>query len=190
MTIVGLGIIYTNKYSADATPDIWVLAKWVEICEAMDIRAVSDAKPLVGLLAVLVAWWYQIRISARLATIDLLGNGEWMKGREDFAEATKGWTIPFPHEPENYRHLPRSIVTYLNHCELVAVAIKKGVVNKQMYKLSNRTQYVTTWELASEYIKAERNKPDHRTAYENFEHLALQWGAKPISPSNERARRP
>ena len=67
------------------------------------------------------------------------------------------------------------VTAYLNHCELVAVAIKSGALDETMYKMWNRSAYVLGWTRAHEYVADERRNKNHETLWKNFEDLAKQW---------------
>ena len=67
------------------------------------------------------------------------------------------------------------MILYLNHCELVTVAIQEKAMREEMYKLCGRTAYVQTRALARDYIKERRNAPGRKTLYENFQRLAERW---------------
>ena len=136
--------------------------------------------PLAILVTAVFAWLYHRRISAKRATLEFaaraeLGNPAWLAGRIRFGELTNGWTNSLA-KPQNQvaEDVPK-IVLYLNHCELVAVAIHQKAMDEAMYKLCGRTAYLQTWKLAKGYIKERRRTPGHETLYENFGRLAEKW---------------
>ena len=132
--------------------------------------------PLVILGTAVFAWLYHRNISAKRAVIEFcskaeLGNSEWVSGKPKFGELTNNWSnsLARKQEPED----ASVIVSYLNHCELVAIAIQENAMHEEMYKLFRRTAYIRTWSLAKAYIKERRQT--HKTLYENFQRLAEKW---------------
>lgn len=41
---------------------------------------------------------------------------------------------------------------YLNHCEFVAVSIRSGALDEEMYKNGSRSQYVQAWFRYKEFV--------------------------------------
>ncbi len=68
-----------------------------------------------------------------------------------------------------------SINMYLNHCELVAVAIDSGALDEEMYKKANQSLYVQAWDRSKEYIQHARAAKSQPTMFERFEILAKRW---------------
>ncbi len=68
-----------------------------------------------------------------------------------------------------------SINMYLNHCELVAVAIDSGALDEEMYKKANQSLYVQAWDRSKEYIQHARAAKSQPTMFEHFEILAKRW---------------
>lgn len=67
------------------------------------------------------------------------------------------------------------VIAYLNHCELVAVAIKDGAMDETMYQRFNQSAYVQAWNRAQEFIRTARNRKTQPTLFEHFEGLATKW---------------
>jgi len=150
---------------------------------------------LLGPAAVLFvgvgAWCIQVWISKKRATIEFIsqneiGNTLWQEATRRFAKLSRedGLTPLAAEDLDDERLKDRLLVGYmLTHCEAVAVAIKRGVINKKIYKDWNRSRYADAWNKAQGYIGARRAQTDQSTAFEHFEELARKWGAgSPPSP--------
>jgi len=141
--------------------------------------------PLTIAGTAIFAWLYHRDISAKRATLEFtanteLGNLAWLQGRKLFGELTGKWTHSLDKNLDRNTDIDSSIlILYLNHCELVAVAIQEKAMHEEMYKLCGRTAYVQTWVLARDYIKERRNAPGRKTLYENFQRLAERWEQEP-----------
>ena len=68
-----------------------------------------------------------------------------------------------------------SINMYLNHCELVAVAIDSGALDEEMYKMADQSPYVQAWDRSKEYIQHARSAKSQPSMFEHFEALAKKW---------------
>lgn len=66
-------------------------------------------------------------------------------------------------------------MTYLDHCELTAVAIDTGAMDEKMYMQFNRSAYVQAWDRTKEFIQAARTRKNQPTLFEHFEALAKRW---------------
>ena len=137
--------------------------------------------PLIVAGTAIFAWLYHRNISAIRATLEFvtnaeLGNPAWLEGRKLFGELTGKWTHSLDKNLDRTKDIDSAaLVLYLNHCELVAVAIQEKAMPEEMYKLCGRTAYVQTWVLARDYVKERRNAPGRKTLYENFQRLAERW---------------
>ena len=67
------------------------------------------------------------------------------------------------------------VSAYLNHLELVAVAIHSGAIDEDMYKNAYRSSYIQAWLRSEEFIKYASAKTTQPTLYENFRKLATNW---------------
>lgn len=64
---------------------------------------------------------------------------------------------------------------YLNHCELVAVSIRSGALDEEMYKKASQSQYVQAWFRYKEFIEHARTKKSQPSMFEHFEAVASKW---------------
>ena len=67
------------------------------------------------------------------------------------------------------------VASFLNHFELVAVAIKHRIINEDLYAEWLRTKYVQTWEDAEAFIVAMCKEGKHERLFREFEALAKKW---------------
>ena len=65
---------------------------------------------------------------------------------------------------------------YLNHCELVAVAIGSGALDEAMYRKAHQSQYVQAGQRSREYVEHARSTKLQQSMFEHFEALAKKWG--------------
>lgn len=76
----------------------------------------------------------------------------------------------------------RAVVDYLNHYELVAIGIRKRVLDERFYREWMRGPFVRDWNAAADFVQQERWKLDatggwkyHPTIYANYEAVACRW---------------
>ena len=157
--------------------------------------------PAAILLAAVLAWIVQTRISIRRATIDFIstheiGNPRWSEAtqllveisvRDDAAQALIALLTPETPEELAQRH---QIASILNYYEGVAVGIKHKAISPQIYKDWNGSGYVNTWNLAQSYITARRQTGNRTSAYSHLEELAKKWMKEGIKPDSGRRPRP
>ena len=68
-----------------------------------------------------------------------------------------------------------SINMYLNHCELVAVAIDSGALDEELYNKANQSLCVQAWDRSKEYIQHPPAAKSQPTMFEHFEIPAKRW---------------
>nr|WP_255670755.1 DUF4760 domain-containing protein [Cognatishimia sp. F0-27] len=74
------------------------------------------------------------------------------------------------------------VLNFLNHYEIIAIGIKKGVLDEDLYRSFMRSTVVRDWFEAEDFIAhIRRPTPDSGSkvsankAFSNFEELALKW---------------
>lgn len=145
----------------------------------MDWFPALTAIAVVG--TALYAKHYHQGISAKRATVDFITRSE--SGNPTFIEARRVFGEISNKGPEALKSLKKNpdntklatVTMYLNHYEVVAIAVGSGALDEDMYKMWNRTVYVQTWKRAHEYIVDARNRKNHPTLLEHFEALAKRW---------------
>jgi len=137
---------------------------------------------LLSPLAILVAGWFawreQSRIAARTATFKFVAeievhNSEWQKAVSEFYKSLNS------AEKENSSTYFRNKV--LNHCELIAIAIKNKSMDEELYKQWNANSYVHHWKSAASCVHARRQEMHQPNLYREFELLATRWDRPEIT---------
>ena len=68
-----------------------------------------------------------------------------------------------------------ALIVFLNHYELLCIAMRKGVIDEKLFCLYHRGVLIHHWHDAREYIKAARIKTENEKAYNHFETFATYW---------------
>lgn len=97
--------------------------------------------PSVLLVTAVVAWHLQRGIASRTATLNFIAsretdNPEWVRLRERFAalrDAGELLTLAAGWQKPDNRKAIVDVTSFLNHFELVAVGIKHGIINEELY---------------------------------------------------------
>ena len=122
------------------------------------------------------------RIARRRATLDLLVQKEWdrdyIEAKQQFnllrdAEAgLKIWSAP------EHRNSPQlqNIRSTLNDYELIAIGIREGIIDEQVYKTWFRGSFLKDWEASPSLILEIRKTDGASKAYIQLEWLATKWG--------------
>ena len=78
----------------------------------------------------------------------------------------------------------QKVLDYLNHFEIIALGIKRGILDKVFYHDWMYYVFARDWDAAAKFIQMERwHKKDGEWEYEeeifeNYQGLAIEWGAK------------
>lgn len=128
---------------------------------------------------------HQHKLAARRATLDFISkfevhNRQWIELREKFA-LLRGQNqlaeIANPRDEDRGETI--RIATFLNHFELVAVAIKHGILDEEIYKDWFRSAYIRAWEDAHSFVIELRRTKDEDKLFAEFEKLAIEWKTNP-----------
>jgi len=83
--------------------------------------------------------------------------------------------------------LRRQINDYLNHYELIALGIGRGVLDESFYRAWMGKSFVRDWNEAAPWIEQERwrKQPDggwkyHPSVFEHYERIACRWSREAI----------
>lgn len=76
-----------------------------------------------------------------------------------------------------------SVRTYLSHYECVAMAIKEGVIDKELYWKLFGGAFVRAWEGLGDYVEALRKTENRSGLYKEFQALATE--TEPEHPHDE-----
>ncbi len=147
------------------------------------IAAISAIVGAYGLIFTVITYWQNRRIAQNKATIDLIFSNE-------NSDHFKGNNLIFSHHRENggfdalvhaqtgdERTKRKAVADYLNHYELIALGIRRGVLNSGFYRKWMGTVVLRDWNAAQPFVAGERQKvqsdgSSHTKAYDNLEWLA------------------
>ena len=146
------------------------------------------AAPLVILGTAIYARFYHASISAKRATVDFLvsleANSSLTNARRAFGKSSskgikhlKGLLkdVSSGDASDDGWSEYANVIMYLNHCELVAVAIGSGALDETMYRNANQSQYVQAWHRCREFVDYARSVKSQQSMFEHFEALAKKW---------------
>ena len=68
-----------------------------------------------------------------------------------------------------------AVVAFLNHHEMIAVAIKQGAVDEDLLKDWAHATYVHMWDISEVFVERWRGETKHKPALSNFKALAVKW---------------
>ena len=128
---------------------------------------------------------HERKIAADRATLDLvvsreIHNPEWSKISatcDSVLSDPKQWGRLFPEERngERDRTLEMTILTYLNHYEVVAIAIDRRIISEDLYAMWFRNGYVKNWKQAEPFVMHLRRIKKSNTIFDEFKKLAIRW---------------
>ena len=67
------------------------------------------------------------------------------------------------------------LIAFLNHFELVAIAIENFSLDEALYREWSRTSYVRTWMDAQSVVRDYRKEKQFEAAFSKFESRARAW---------------
>ena len=149
-------------------------------------------EPSLALLALGVTIYLAYRqikkqrsIAADRATLNFIAtheihNADWHKIEGVFHDwmregEPRPWKDLLDAERDRTRKDAVFVYSYLNHFELVAIAIDEGIVSERLYAKWHRTSYVGIWNLAKEFVGELRERRKNPALFVNFEKLADAW---------------
>ena len=128
---------------------------------------------------------HERKIAADRATLDLvvsreIHNPEWSKISatcDSVLSDPKQWGRLFPEESseERDRALEMTILTYLNHYEVVAIAIDRKIISEDLYAMWFKDGYVKNWMQAEPFVMHLRRIKKSNTIFAEFKKLATRW---------------
>ena len=143
-------------------------------------------EPSLALLALGVTIYLAYRqikkqrsIAADRATLNFIAtheihNADWHKIEGVFHDwmregEPRPWKDLLDAERDRTRKDAVFVYSYLNHFELVAIAIDEGIVSERLYAKWHRTSYVGIWNLAKEFVGELRERRKNPALFVNFE---------------------
>lgn len=159
------------------------------------IPLVTPAVISLSVIVAILGVWRNSAMTKRKATLDLIERTEstehYWNIYGTFAKYRKGEggssfsDLNAPGNDAQKKKDRKAVLDFLNHFELIAIGIKKGILSAPFYKLWMRSTFCRNWDTAADFICRERWKktPDGEWRYynqffEHFERRALKWGAK------------
>lgn len=167
----------------------------------MDFSPLVVLSPLAVLLSAVIgaavalhSIKHQREIARKRATLDLISQREWepeaIKIRDEFVKIrdTAGGLQPWAEKP--FRDTPQlaTIVAVLNEYELIAVGIREGILDEELYNRWYKSSYLSHWESLRGFIHRIRETEERYKLFIEFENLAYHWGGTPIDPEQLRQR--
>lgn len=148
--------------------------------------------PAVVALSALIAW-FGIRnvreVARQRATLDFIEKVESTPHYRTLNQAfsrlrrSRGFLHLSDPQDEADRSDRQAVNDYLNHYELVAVGIRRNILDAAIYRKWMLSAFVRDWNAASPFVQRERWKWDpgaqtwryHARLYENYQWAACLW---------------
>ena len=77
------------------------------------------------------------------------------------------------------------VVTFLNHHEMIAIAIKQQAVDESLFKDWAHATYVHSWDISKGFIGHWKDTTKHNMGLSNFKELAEKWRESLPQPIHE-----
>lgn len=152
--------------------------------------------PLVALFAVIVAWATALWVARQKATIDLIEKREstdyYRASHATFSRLRRSTGFAHLNDPadEAAADERRQVTDYLNHYELIALGIRRGMLSGSFYRSWMGGPFVRDWNAAVGWIERERWKFDAErdgwrydpNIYRHFERTARKWSREATRP--------
>lgn len=163
---------------------------------------ITPAVALVSALVALGALLSARALARQKATIDLIEKVESTQHYRDINAAfsavrrsADGFAKAAGDTPEAIA-LRKQINDYLNHYELIALGIRRKVLDGAFYRAWMGGAFVRDWNAACDWIEQERwrQQPDgswsyRKAIFQHYEHVACRWSKEAIRLSR-RERQP
>lgn len=136
----------------------------------------------IGALVAIFAIKHQREVARMRATLDIIleseSNSFYQKIYSSFSSESKrhgGLSSLIDAQSDQEKEARRNLNDFLNHYELIAVAIKKKILDESFYKDWMKTTYIRHFDEAEEYIKAVREQHKNPKIYTEFQAMAKRW---------------
>lgn len=154
------------------------------------------ATPVIGLGALYFAS-QNIRnardLARNKATLDLIEKREstdhYRKINERFSDLRKGKGFAHLNDPATAADIDdrHAVIDYLNHYEMVAIGIRRDLLDATLYRAWMEGPFVRDWNAASGWVQRERWKADSEGTWtyrasilQNFQKIAQNWSSDAI----------
>jgi len=135
----------------------------------------------IGAFVAMRAIAHQREVARMRATLDVIleseSNTYYQKIYSVFRSETNrtgGLTALVDAQSDSERESRRSLNDFLNHYELIAIAIDKKILDEKFYKTWMRSTYIRHFDSCKSYIQAIRDNGSE-LAFIEFETLAEKW---------------
>lgn len=149
--------------------------------ESTTLIVLSLLSPIAILVAACLAFYNHQRTAARRAALEFvsktqLQSQEWTDLNRNYRELqTSGKLLSTLSKDHGDPVLANRICLFLNHFELVAVAIKHNIIDKNLYAEWFKGSYVKTWNETNPFVAELRRKSGNSRVFIEFEALAKEW---------------
>lgn len=155
------------------------------------VQLITSATTIaIALLAIYFASWTAHRVARIKATIDLIEKREstivYRDCNATFSHLRRGSGFRHLNNPSpDDQDKREQVKDYLNHYELVALGIRKRVLDDDFYRGWMGGPFVRDWNAAGDWIQRERWKRNEAgdweyddNIFEHFEFIATRWSRK------------
>ena len=150
--------------------------------EAIFVSLIVQTITIFGsLLGVILTILWTARIAGRRATLELLLSEQTdpvlLEFRSQFLNAWKNGEIEEYAQQDKYYFSSDSffLASTINRCDLVAIGIKQGIIDKNIFKAYWRSSYVMDWSRCKEAVMLRRKFRNDPKLFCDFEELARKW---------------
>ncbi len=140
---------------------------------------------IIGGTIAITAIFTQRNVARKRATLDLLSRQEWdgdyISARKRFIELRDSGEGFIKYAAPEFRTKGEvaDIKNILNGYELIAVGIKIGILDEDLYKLWFRSAFLKDWVMARQFIRTIRTEagehPDEPKIFCEYEGLVRKW---------------
>lgn len=141
----------------------------------------------VGVLAAVFAFWgiqSQRGIARRRATLDFImkseTDGDMIKARLRFIELSKdvNGLGPWAALDKEKTDEAQKIKLILNEFELIAIGIKRGIIDKQLYCNWFKSGAIKHWDHAEPFVNILRSRTGNNALYIEFQQFVMSIDSK------------
>ena len=136
----------------------------------------------IGICAAIWQIMHSRKVTGRKATLDYIAryevhNPEWSQlsstARSILRDESK-W-LPLVNDDDDPPPTTIQIIKYINHHELIAIAIEEKIVDERLYSKWARKRYLRNWNTAKPFIKKWQTELKRPRAFIRFAALADRW---------------
>ena len=142
---------------------------------------------IISAIGVIITLLWSRNVARRRATLDILLSEQTDQGtltiRTEFAKLRDaGHLAKWANPEETSSEQAEVIRSTLNRYELVAIGIRRGIIDGKSYKRWCRTTLVKDWTACKPFVTQIRQNQKTSTFFCEFETLARKWASKAEKP--------